>query len=361
MNLIDIDKNFNTTFIEPDDIEWFSALQVPFKIFGVDYSDKEKIFRRMPQIIANKISDGVSTLSTNTSGGRLKFSTDSPYIAIRCVQPFSNPMTHMTNVAKGGFSLFVDGKFASMFAPTYAQYKNGEECGQIVFDGMKNLESTKRCDITLFFPLYSGVSKLYIGLKKGCKLDSPIPYKKSGRILFYGSSVTQGACASKPGDDYVNLISQRLDIDVINLGFSGSAKAEKRMINYIADIDARAYVFEYDYNSPSVEHLKITHFELYKTLRKNQPQKPILFMTKPTMNEFMSDNDRHRYDIIKNTCYHAKKVGDKNVYFINLHGCLLDKQKNLYGTVDNIHPNSLGFAKIADIIYPVLKKLLNNI
>ena len=288
--------------------------------------------------------------------------TDSPYIALKCIQPFSKPMSHMTIVGKSGFSLYINGKYLSMFTPTYDDFIKANSSGYVSFGGIKSLEDyhNQVYSVEIRFPLYSDVCAVEVGFKKGCTIKSADEYKKKGKLVFYGSSVTQGACVSKPGDDYVSLLSSRLDIDFLNLGFSGSAKAEDDMISYISSIKASAYIFEYDYNSPSVEHLRKTHYRLYSEVRRKNPKTPIILMTKPTADLSMSEDDRERFLIIKRTYDKAIENGDENVRFINLHGCLFDENTNQYGTVDNVHPDSFGFVKMAEKIYNILNNMLNK-
>lgn len=366
MDIQQIDKKFDTSFIVPEDIEWFSAREYPFSICGVTYSDDEKVFRRIPKEIADATNDGVAQLSKNTAGGRVRFATDSPYVAVRVEEPFEPPFSHMTIVGKCGVSLFADKKFVGTIMPSYEQIVKADMAhngnGTIVFDGIKYPYGIngKAYQAEMFLPLYSAVNSVYVGLKKGSYLASAKNYKHKKPMLFYGSSITQGGCASKPGDDYVNRLCRMLDTDIINLGFSGSAKAEQVIADYIASQNPSVFVLDYDHNAPDAEHLKKTHFALYETVRKANPETPIIIMTMPTIEgyEIKPWNKLRREEILK-TVEKAIAKGDNNVYFVDCYGCFGELENGECGTVDDVHPDSLGFLRMAERLCPVLNKLLN--
>ncbi len=367
MDIKKIDKNFNTTFIAPGDIEWFSGRETPFSVHGITYSEEEGLYRRMPKEIAEATNDGVAHLSKHTAGGRVRFATNSPYIAVRLEEPFEIPFSHMTIAGTNGVSVFSDGKFLGVIMPTYEQFVKADAShggiGNITFDGIKYLHETMRdiCQVEMFLPLYSAVNNVYIGLKKGSILQPPKEYKHSAPILFYGSSITQGGCASKPGDDYINRLSRMLDTDFINLGFSGSAKAEQVMADYIASQNPSVFVIDYDHNAPDAEYLKETHFSLYETVRKAHPTTPIIMMTMPTIEGYGTrDWYKQRREEIFKSYKKAKECGDQNIHLVDCYGCFGSDVNGECGTVDDCHPNSLGFLRMAERVYPVLNKLLNG-
>ena len=152
-----------------------------------------------------------------------------------------------------------------------------------------------------------------------------------------------------------------LDFDYINLGFSGSAKAENVIADYIAEQDASVFVLDYDHNAPSAEYLRNTHFALYETVRKKNPETPIIMMTMPTIDEYQTrDVYWRRREVIFKTIERAKELGDENVYLIDCYGCFGKLVGGECGTVDNCHPDSLGFLRMAEALLPVLKKVLNE-
>ncbi len=365
MDIKKIDKNFDTTFIPPEDIEWRSAKECPFSVYGVTYSEEEGLYRRLPKEIADATNEGVALLSKNTAGGRIRFITDSPYVAVRVEEPFVSPFSHMTIEGQCGVSLFVNNAFEGSVMPSYDQIvtAGAADGGKIVFDGIRYPYVTdgRPYQAEIFLPLYNAVNNVYIGLKKGCVLREANPYKHTAPVLFYGSSITQGGCASKAGDDYVNMLCRMLDTDIWNLGFSGSAMAEQIITEYIAAQNPSVFVLDYDHNAPTAEHLAKTHFALYETVRKAHPATPIIMMTMPTIAGY-EDREWHkarREEILKSFAK-AKELGDKNVYFVDCYGCFGASVNGECGTVDGCHPNSLGFLRMTERVYPVLERLLNG-
>ncbi len=367
MNISDIDKNFKLPEIAEKDVVWRNALDEPFSLHGIYYDKTESRYRRMPSDIAKTVSDGVLWLSNNTAGGRLRFKTNSPYVAVKCVAPNCGVMNHMTIVGMNGISLYGDGKYVQMYTPDFVTIKNGNgeryavNEDRYAFSGIRYFLSEGEHEVELYFPLYNGVIELFIGLKEGSTLKKAKEYKHSKPVVFYGSSITQGGCASRPGNDYVSLLSRNLDTDVLNLGFSGNAKGEKTMAEYLASLDASVFVLDYDHNAPSAEHLKATHYPLYRTIRDRHPDTPILFITKPDFPVYASavirGNEEERRAVVYSTYLKAMEEGDKNVAFIDGETMFEGDDRDAC-TVDGCHPNDLGFYRMAKTVYPVLKQLL---
>ena len=354
MDITEIDKNFKLPQVNETDIEWFDAREAPFALHGIFFDEGTDRFMRMPYDAADKVSVGVRLGAHIATGGRLRFITDSKYVAIKAVIPSYFPMNHMPVVGSHGFSLYSGGRFCGMYTPPNAEIVKANP-NNLAFQGIRYIWSEKACDFDLYFPLYGGVIRLYIGLKKGCVLKAPKAYTHTKPIVFYGSSITQGGCASRSGNDYVSLVCKWLDSDFINLGFSGNAKGEPTMAEHLASLDASAFVLDYDYNAPSVEHLQTTHYPLYERIRSAHKATPILFISKPDF-EYDGQSAKRRAVIIE-TYEKAKANGDKNVAFID--------GETLFGTfgrdgctVDTCHPNDLGFYRMAETVYPVLKALL---
>lgn len=355
MRLEEIDKNFCLTPVDAPDVVWHDAKEKPFSLHGVYYSEEEGLYRRIPKEVAAKASEGVSNLATNTAGGRLRFATDSPYIAIKCVTRGKQAKPHLTFACSYGFSIYKNGAFYNIIVPSFTDIPKEFDV-PMAFAGMRPLDR-EMGEITVYFPLYGDVCEVYIGLAEGAIIDPPKPYTHELPVVFYGSSITQGGCATRPASEYVGLLSQMLDTEYLNLGFGGSAKGEGAMAEYIASLDASVFVLDYDHNAPSVEFLKRTHLPFFRTLREKHRTTPIILISKP---DFENDPDAaRRRDVIRETYHRARSEGDRNVYFIDGES-LFGKEHRAACTVDRIHPNDLGFFRMAQTVYPVLDRLLNK-
>ena len=367
MDISVIDKNFSLTFEAPEDLVWHSVLVSPFALYGATYSEEEGLFRRLPKAVAEATSPGVAHLSKNTAGVRVRFTTDSPYIAVHVEEEFEEPFSHMTVVGKCGVSIFADGAFVKTVMPSYRQIVGGDPkvggTGEVSFDGMVSPYGKGGAPylVEIFFPLYSTVKRFFVGLKKDALLEAPKPYTHTVPVLFYGSSITQGGCACKSGDDYINRLSRMLDTDYVNLGFSGNAKAEAPMVEYLSEQNPSVFVMDYDHNAPTAEHLKKTHYALYDAFRKKHPETPIIMMLMPTIAGYETRPwyAARRAEIFA-SYERALASGDKNVYLIDCYGTFGEAIRGECGTVDDCHPDSLGFLRMAEAVYPLLNKLLNG-
>ena len=271
MQISEIDKNFEIqTQINKDDIEFFDIDSPPFEICGV--FKENGIYRRMPEKVATNISEGVRELHVHTAGGRVRFATDSNYVAIYAKIDNPGRMPHFAFSGSAGLDLYADNEYAKTFVPPLNM--DGK------YEGIINFSSNTFREITINFPLYSGLGKLYVGLQKDSVVRSAKGYRNSKPVVFYGSSITQGGCASRPGMSYQSILSRRFNMDYVNLGFSGSAKAEEQMAEYIKNMDMSAFVYDYDYNAPTVEHLQNTHEEFFKRFRSYQPKTPVVMVSK---------------------------------------------------------------------------------
>lgn len=347
MNISEIDKNFKIeTKIGKDDIEFHNALSSPFSLHGVFYDDGK--YRRMPEAIAKTVSKGVHYLHANTAGGRIRFKTNSPYVAIVAKMPMIEKMSHFALCGSSGFDMYVDNVYRQTFRPPFDITDGYESVIDDLGDGMK--------EILINFPLYSDLSDLFIGVKESSEILAPTQYSIQQPIVYYGSSVTQGGCASRPGTAYQGFVSRALDADFINLGFSGNAYAEEAMYNYIKTLDMSVFVMDYDYNSTTVEHLDKTHEKMFLAIRESQPELPIVLLSAPLFT--LSDHYLKRLDIIKRTYKNALDKGDKNVYLID--GPTLMALCGEEGTVDRTHPTDFGFYSMAQPVIRTLRSIFSK-
>ncbi|MBP5274466.1 MAG: hypothetical protein ILO36_05985, partial [Abditibacteriota bacterium] len=209
--------------------------------------------------------------------------------------------------------------------------------------------------VTVAMPLYGCVKTLYIGVTKGSMAVAAPEYKTEKPGVFYGSSITQGGCASRPGNSYQGIMSRSMDMNYINLGFSGSGRGEKTIADYTAGLDMSAFVLDYDHNAPTAEHLQNTHYAFYETVRAAHPDIPIVMVTRPVISP--SPDEKERIRIVRASWEKAKKNGDKNVYFIDGSRFMQGYAADAW-CVDGTHPNDFGFVLMAKAMEKVLKPLL---
>ncbi len=349
MRIEDIDKNFKPQGLpEGVELEYFDVRVAPFKVWGLLYEDDS--FCRMPDAVAKATSGGVYALHENGAGGRVTFETDSRYVSIVCRVRSIGKMSHFTTIGSAGFDMYEENDLVCSFFPGY-NYTDGFS-STYTFGGEPYARK-----LLINFPLYTTVESLVIGLEKGASLAAYNPYRDIPPIVYYGSSITQGGCASRPGNAYQAKISRELLVDHINLGFSGNAKGEEVMAEYIASLPMSVFVLDYDYNAPSLQHLKDTHERFYQIIREKNPKLPIVMASAPSywhqLPRLMSD----RRAVVMETYTKAVAAGDENVYFVDGASFYQNTDAD-YCTVDRCHPNDMGFYYMAKGFLPTLKKIL---
>ena len=349
-NITKYDKNLSVeTSIEREGLHFYDVEQAPFQIYGV--FKENGMFRRIPEEIAKSVNEGVYNMHTSGAGGRVCFVTDSPYVAIK-TEYIPGKMPHFALTGSCGFDMYsqYDGEvyYEGTFVPPY-DVENG-------YESVKDLIGCRERIITINFPLYSSVSKLYIGLKKDALLTPAPGYSINKPVVYYGSSITQGGCASKPGGSYQSILSRRFNCDYINLGFSGSARGEDEIADYIKGLDMSVFVMDYDRNAGSIERLEKTHNRMFERIREAQPKLPIVIMARP--NYYLTDVEKGMLEVIRNTYLRAKERGDENVYFLD--GKKLTELVGDNGTVDGVHPTDSGFHSMACALGEILEQIFYN-
>ncbi len=351
MRIEDIDKNFKPQGLpEGVEIEYFDVRVAPFKVWGMMYEDDS--FCRMPDAVAKATSGGVYALHENGAGGRVTFTTNSKYVSIVCRVRSIGKMSHFTTIGSAGMDMYEENDFVCSFFPGY-NYTDGFS-SSYTFSG-----ETHSRKLLINFPLYTTVESFYIGIEKGATLESYNPYRDIPPIVYYGSSITQGGCASRPGNAYQAKISRELLVDHINLGFSGNARGEVVMAEYIASLPMSVFVMDYDHNAPNVQHLAETHERFYKIIREKNPTLPIIFASAPDFWKYsevaMRDKQLRRREILDTYVKYCKE--DENLYFVD--GASFYQNTDMdYCTVDGCHPNDMGFYFMAKGFLPTLRKIL---
>ncbi len=352
MKITELDKNLEVAPVTADGgISFFDVRKPPFRLYGLHKPESTVPFLRMPEEVAIATSPGVHHLAYQTAGGRLRFSTDSTVIVFRAELNRVSSFAHMPTSGFAGFDLFLDladgsSRHVKSLIPPYG-IKEG-------FSSEVRFRKKRLRHFTLNFPSYSGVTHLSVGVGAGAALGGGLPYRVTRPAVFYGSSITQGACASRPGIAYPNIVSRRLSMDFQNLGFSGNGKGEEAICRYIAGIPMSVFICDYDHNAPSADDLRETHKRLYDILRASQPDLPYIMLSRPDFDAGYDDSVARR-DAVYATYRAARAAGDRNVYFIDGASLFRGRFEGIC-TVDMTHPNDLGMALIADAVEAEIRR-----
>ncbi len=352
MTIAQLDKNFEIkTNIDEPDIKWYSVLEEPFDIYGLYRTKEDGLFRRMPREVAEKVSDGILGWHTATAGGRIRFKTDSKYIALKVEYDKLYLASHQPELNVAGFDIhrIEDGKYIlqGVMMPNMDDDKGYAR---------KINAKGSLSDYLISMPMFNNISKIFIGLSRDAKLEHGGEYKIKTPFVYYGSSITHGGCASRPSNTYEAYISERFNADFINLGFSGSAKGEQAMFDYLATLKMSAFIYDYDWNS-SYQEVKERYIEGYKTIRAAHPNIPIILVGYPTFNP--EDNGGGRAQVKRDTYNYALSKGDTNVALVETPE-LCSGDYMYHCTVDGTHPNDLGFYRMAEKIGDALAQFFTE-
>lgn len=358
INLEAIDKNFRTATVGAAKVEYYNALKPPFELTGFPwFKENGKLYRLPKKLTKEDVNEGALALSNQTAGGAIRFRTDSPYISIKSTLAYSSDMNHMPRAGSMGFDIYRGVGKNITFAGTVQPNRDEVNLERLISNQI--IEPRGGMDDWMInLPLYGGLEKIEVGLAAGSTIELPTPHTTKDPVLFYGSSITQGGCASRPGNAYTSLLCRAVDAPQINLGFSGSGRGEVAVAKAIATLKLSAFVMDYDHNAPTPEHLEETHEIFFKTVRKRNPELPIILIS---MCDFYPHNEscQKRRKTIKDTYEKALVSGDTHVYFIDGEK-LFGKINRDACTVDGCHPNDLGFYRMYEHILPVLKKALHK-
>ena len=341
-DITQIDPRFLTSVqLDRNSVTAYDVTLPPFSVHGLLLpQDENDRFRRLPEEVAAATNPGVLELHANTAGGRVRFVTDASVIGICAVMPRRCRASHFALSGSCGFDLYAaktDGSgvhHVQTFLPPYDMTDT--------YTGVYRCAGGEMTEYTLNFPLYSDVSSLYVLLSKGATVGAPRSYRVQTPVVYYGSSITQGGCASRPGNAYQSMIARRLDCDFVNLGFSGSACGETVIADYIAGLSMSAFVMDYDHNAPDVAHLAATHAPMFARIRAENPTLPIICVSRPDY-FFCPAECEPRRQVIEKTVRDAVVAGDRYVSFVDGRDFAAQFGAGDCISVDGCHPNDLGF------------------
>jgi len=328
----------------------FECKDAPIKVFGLMHFYDRGSLRRLPEEVMEKLPQ-LRQFGNRATGGRICFRTNSKKLYVKLssktfIRDYAAPQ-----IASSGLNIFVgdrrEGRFlGSVFPLGYVRCDNFNSEGTFELDGQMT-------DITMFMPKNEEVENVFIGIDDDAEIEAPTPYENEAPVVFYGSSITEGGCASRTGNAYNAMLSRRLNMDYINFGFSGAAKGEPELAEFLADLPMSVFVYDYDCNAPDAEYLEETHEPFFKIIRQKNPELPIIMISRPYYSKDTEEIDK-RIAVIRKTYENALANGDENVYFIS--GKTFFAMDDVFAcTVDGTHPNDLGFYLMAKAILPTLE------
>lgn len=317
-----------------------------FLLEGTEIADslKENPYDRLPLSYKELVRKPLWDLSKNSAGLSIRFRSNSGSISVKWTLLNNFRMNHMAETGIKGVDLYFnnDGKW---------QYLNTARPVNIENEFMliKNMPAVMR-EYKMYLPLYDGIESIEVGIDSNSVIERPA--KSAGRsIIFYGTSITQGGCASRPGMVHTNIISRKLNIDCINLGFSGNGKMEQPVNELIAGFDPLFYVIECLPNM-TTEQVTERAVPLVKTIRKKHPETPVVFVDNFIYESLALNTVEDSIMVEKNAALKTEydkliEAGFGNIFYISSEHATGDDHE---GTVDGVHFTDLGFARYADFL-----------
>lgn len=332
----------------------YPITESPISIYGLNTIDtKAKNFWRLDDQIIKKMPQ-YSELGKRSVGGRARFITNSANITVRMELKTLEVDRCICLPGSAGADVYYGAGEASRYAG-YIAPVDYEASSKLVEQKLTKAAGFEL--VTINLPRNDNLASLEIGIDDDADLLAPDDYRVKNPIIFYGSSITEGGCAPRPGTAYTSILSRWLDADYFNYGFSGGAKGEIEFAGYIAaHKNISLFIYDYDHNAPNAEHLQKTHEPFFRIIREAHRDLPIIMMSRPDFYGNLKDSLLRR-EIIYRTFMNARSSGDDHVYFID--------GEQFFGrtgreecTIDGCHPNALGFMRMAQTIYPLAKSLL---
>ena len=356
-DIVRYDGNMATGLTDGADVVWHDMDEKPFRLSGLPFRAPGAKLRRLPELPQGGIPEAVDMLAWHTSGATLGFKTDSDRICLRVKLACSKVMDHMTAIGSAGFDLYVGAPERRIFCASTRFPANNAEYSVIL---AKDIPAVGMREYLLDFPLYSNVEKLEIGLRPGAELGAPSPWRDKRKVVVYGTSITQGGCASRPGMCMTNILSRRWNVEFVNLGFSGSGKGEPEVMKLVAGVpDPALFVLDYVVNA-GVTGFRDTLPGAIDIIRKHHPQVPIALLTPMHLARELlvakrAEDFKTVCAFMRDEAERRRAAGDVNIHYVN--GTVESPDWHEF-MVDGVHLTDLGFYMQAEKIAPQLEKLL---
>lgn len=340
----------------------------PNSVFTVNglgwYNQNNGSFCRLPLSREKEIAAANPStwrLSQCPVDARIRFKTDSSQLKLR-ITPGNDEssrfdMWHMSSVAVSGIDLYIGAPGNQDFWLNTHPKKGSDICDHVFFE-------KKVCqmrEFTLYLPSYTNIKALEIGLDPNAMISAPSDYKHKKPIVIYGTSITQGGCASRCSNSFIGITGRRLNSDVINLGFSGSGNGDELLAELMSQLDASVYIVDPLANMNEYMH---RYEKFVNILRSRHPEIPIVLMTEIHFAYEIDDQLESakkyglKHKILFETYHKLKESGDKNVYVFDA-GAII-KAGGDHPTVDGSHLTDAGFYAIAEKLAPLLENIIKS-
>ena len=355
------DQNMAIAEVVTNGLKWIDGRTLPLE--GRAFDDTAAYYDRLPANVSTNVNGGVRSMKHHTAGMQFRFTTDSKRLVFKWI-PYTRrlSMDHMPSTGVSGIDVYrfdaVSGKWLYVKTGRIKSAKGGS----------LSLDWTPGTPCLVNLPLYNGIKEFSLGLEPAASV-SPLPPRKSGiekPVVFYGTSITHGGCASRPGMSFVNIVGRDLDVPVVNLGFSGSGVMELEMSEHLARIDASCYVLDCLWNMGTTtgetanaahgrrkgRNVEENYEPFIRNLRAKRPDVPIVMAEQcDVYGGGLNAKDRY----VKALYEKLVAEGWKNLVYLTKDEMF---PRDMNGTVDGVHPNDWGMVSLAKAYGEAVKQAL---
>lgn len=347
----------STSPVWPRELAWTDVAD--WAIEGRAFAERKATYDRLPARAEGVVRKAVWGLSRHSAGMVVRFTTNTPELRVRYrLTEERLAMPHMPATGVSGVDL-------------YGQDADGWRWIQVTRPSRRDVEQRlfanqpangKVRDFQLYLPLYNGVEKLELGTVAGSKLK-PMALRgpKQKPIVCYGTSITHGACASRPGMAWPAIVGRQLDREVVNLGFSGNGRMETAVGQFLCELDPSVFVIDCLPNM-TPEHVAARTQPLVRQLRAKRKDTPILLVEDRTFagawfRESQRQDHERRREALRTACNELRRDGVENLHLLRGETLLGGDSE---GTTDGSHPNDLGMMRQAAAVVAALRGILNR-
>lgn len=342
--------------------KWYNPQNCNFNPLEGQYQQNEKranFYNRLPDCVKDEVRTPLWNLSTNTAGISINFKTDSPNITVRYITTSKNyAMPHMPSTGVSGVDLYAhDSQHKSIWM---AGRYNFADTVTYRFNDITYRNNNDGYDYRLFLPSYNGVKWMEIGVNDGASFTFTTP-RKELPIVVYGTSITQGACSSRPGMIWSSIVSRKMNIPLYNFGFSGNGRLEDALIDIIGDVKAKVYIIDCMPNLQAMKRAELVALivKQVKKLRSRHPLTPIVLTDHlgyphstaydhyAKLEQNSIEAQKEAFDILIND-------GVTQLYHLDYNTINLPVD----ATVEAIHPTDWGMQVYADAYVKLLNRIL---
>ncbi len=331
--------------VDENGVKWIDGMDLPIE--GRVFDDVEHYFDRLPANVSTNVNAGVRNMKHHTAGMQFRFYTNSKKLRFKWT-PYSSrlAMGHMPSTGVSGIDIYRwnAGKGRWVHVKCFRLPDEAKE------DFSFDLDWKYGGPCLVYLPLYNGLRSFSLGIDAPATVE-PLPPRASGvekPVVFYGTSITQGACASRPGMSFVNIVGRDLDVPVVNLGFAGNGWMELEMSEHLARIDASCYVLDCLWNMGSANadnrpgrNVEENYDPFIRNLRAKRPGVPIVMAGQCNVRNG-APNAKEQF--VRALYDRLVAEGWDNLIFLPGPGMFADDSE---GTVDGCHPNDYGMVALA--------------